>query len=535
MLSAAPALLLAVSLMGAGQTDPPPAAIVDARIVIDPNTTLEKATIVLRDGLIAGVGETLQPPADAEIVDGSGLTVYAGFIDAYTNLGLAATKRTEEQRRSVEGEPTDFARGPSCGMEPANRKGIRAEVNAADVAVLAQDEAAKWRAGGFTSAVVAVGEEYWSGRGALLALSGEPRRNSMLRPSTGMYASFHSYGEGYPTTLMGAMAHLRQSLLDARRHRDVRETYMKKPDGRRPPADPCLEALQDVIERRITVFWLADSEIEIGGALTLAEEFGFPMAIVGGAEAFKVTERLKRAGVPVVLSLKWPKEPKEEKTGDDIRDIKPERLKELERSEWEERVRCAIRLHENGIPFCFTSRGIAPDDVLEKIEQLVSRGRPRETALSALTAAPAALLGVESRLGRLTMGSVANLTVLSGQLGDRRIKVKVVFADGRKWDVGTKKRGPPEIDVAGLWRLTVKDLTASMELKQTDADVAGTIRTPKGEADIEGRVAGRNFEFTFKLGTETREFVGVLKDNKLAGTMKGPEGLDIEWTAVRPE
>src|SRR5436190_1716265 len=63
-------------------------AITNARIVPVSGPTIERGTIVIRNGLIAAVGANVSAPSDARIVDGNGLTVYPGLIDAYTNLAL---------------------------------------------------------------------------------------------------------------------------------------------------------------------------------------------------------------------------------------------------------------------------------------------------------------------------------------------------------------------------------------------------------------------------------------------------------------
>ena len=63
-------------------------AITNARIVPVLGATIERGTVVIRDGLIASVGANVTAPADARVIDGNGLTVYPGLIDSYTNLGL---------------------------------------------------------------------------------------------------------------------------------------------------------------------------------------------------------------------------------------------------------------------------------------------------------------------------------------------------------------------------------------------------------------------------------------------------------------
>jgi imidazolonepropionase-like amidohydrolase len=529
-------LLAALALcpcLGAQDEAPSPVAIVGARIIVDPNTTIESGTVVLRDGMIAAVGADAVAPVDAEVIDGKGLTVYAGFIDGHTTIGLPPTKRTDEQRRIAEGAAVDFTRDALAGMESANRKGVRPELAASELAVIGADDLKKWHAGGFAAAAIAAGEEYWSGRGCFAVLSGAPRRTAFIRPRTGMYAAFKSYGEGYPTTIMGALAHIRQTLLDARHYRELHERYAKKPEGRRPPVDPSLEALGEVLDRKPTVFFDANSPTEISRALALSDEFGFPVAIVGGAEAWKVADLLK-GRAPVVLSLKWPKDPGDEKKkdADEIEEDRPPKLREHEKARWEERVRCALKLHEAGVTFCFSTQGIGPGDLLEKVEKLVERGLPRATAVSALTAAPAALFGVETQLGRVAVGRSASLTVLSGQLGDKKAKVRYVFADGVKVDLEKRKA---EVDVTGAWTVKAKGLEATLDLKQSGADVTGTLKTPKGEGAVTGKVSGRTLEVRATIADARYEFSGDFKNKKLSGTFSGPEGKDVEWSATKPE
>ena len=63
-------------------------AITNARIVTVSGPVIEHGTVVVRNGLIAAAGENVNAPPDARVIDGTGLTVYPGLIDSYTNLGL---------------------------------------------------------------------------------------------------------------------------------------------------------------------------------------------------------------------------------------------------------------------------------------------------------------------------------------------------------------------------------------------------------------------------------------------------------------
>src|SRR5436190_1110364 len=105
-----------------------PIAFKNATVVIAPGQSIEKASILLRRGLIEDVGPQIEFPRDAEVIDGTGLFVYAGFIDGRSTIGLPDTKRSPDQQRVDEGVKADFTREAPPHMEQANRKGLRPEL-----------------------------------------------------------------------------------------------------------------------------------------------------------------------------------------------------------------------------------------------------------------------------------------------------------------------------------------------------------------------------------------------------------------------
>src|SRR5688572_20328851 len=86
--------VVALCLFPAYAVDAQSYAITNARIVTVSGPAIDRGTIVVRNGLIEAVGANLKAPADAQVFDATGLTVYPGFIDALTNLGLTAARPT---------------------------------------------------------------------------------------------------------------------------------------------------------------------------------------------------------------------------------------------------------------------------------------------------------------------------------------------------------------------------------------------------------------------------------------------------------
>jgi adenine deaminase len=121
--------LLAVPIL---QADGPSAfAIRDARIVRVSSPAIERGTLLIRDGLIEGVGENLSIPADAWVIDGNGLTVYPGLIDALSTWGIPepapagpGTQRPAAPVQGPPGPPPPVPRGPED--RPSNSSWVRA-------------------------------------------------------------------------------------------------------------------------------------------------------------------------------------------------------------------------------------------------------------------------------------------------------------------------------------------------------------------------------------------------------------------------
>ncbi|MFO0826257.1 MAG: hypothetical protein U0792_24580 [Gemmataceae bacterium] len=170
---------------------------------------------------------------------------------------------------------------------------------------LDEDAVAPWRRVGFTAQLVTPDGGYFSGTSALVSLSGAVPRDSILRTPVAVHARFgRVIGPEYPTALMGIFAHARQTMLDAgwlKRQWAAFEARGKT--GRRPAADPCLEALAPALDGSLPVAFEANSADEIIRALDFATEFKLKPVIVGGRSAWKVARGLKAEHVPMILRL----------------------------------------------------------------------------------------------------------------------------------------------------------------------------------------------------------------------------------------
>src|SRR5712692_7870049 len=257
------------------QLKPKVFAIGDARVILEPGKTLAKATVVIRDGLIEAVGSEVKSPADALLIDGKGLVVYPGFIDAMSNWGFDPGLRRSEAGPPA---PVDFASEALAATKPDNRKGMTPEFQVATALRMEEEPAEAWRKLGFTAHLIAPDGGMMVGQSALVSLSGATPREAVLRSTVAMHVAFHAApGNDYPRSLMGIVAHCRQTLLDAGYYQRSWAAFERQGrTGHRPPLDPCLDALGSILPsvaqaRKIPVVFEADSKDEIHRALDFAE------------------------------------------------------------------------------------------------------------------------------------------------------------------------------------------------------------------------------------------------------------------------
>jgi imidazolonepropionase-like amidohydrolase len=277
------------------------------------------------------------------------------------------------------------------------------------------------------------------GQSALINLAGDTPQQMIVRSPVAMHVSFTPLRGGtYPGSLLGVFSTLRQMMLDAQRYRDSLQIYERAPRGtRRPDTDRSLEALIPVIEGRMPVVMLANSEREISRALDLANEFKLRLIIAGGREADRVSERLVKQNVPVLLSLNLPR-----RTTAALPEADPEPMRVLR--ERVEAQQTAGKLAKAGVRFAFQSGDLRDiSDLMVNAGRVIENGLSATDALRAFTIWPAEILGVQNQLGSIEAGKIANLTVTRGDLFDRNTRVAHVFIDGRPVEIKPARDSGP--------------------------------------------------------------------------------------------
>lgn len=507
-------------------------ALVGGRIVVAPGQVIENGTLVLRDGVVEAVGANLTPPADARVWDVTGRTLYAGFIESGTTLFLP------EAWKPVAPRADDAPPAATPPAAPAPRTGtyawnsrITPERSAGRALLPDVKGAEKLRALGFTAVNAAPARGIFRGTGALVGTGTSGFNTGLVLPATAQEVGFElgSFTDRtYPTSLMGAMALVRQTLLDAQWYAAAEPATAGR---ERPEANESLAALGPIVRGAQTVLFDTTDELDVPRILGLAAEFKLKVALRGNGTEYRVRDLLAKAKVPVVLPLDFPEVPEVE-VAERAVDLQ---LHELQH--WELAPANAARLAEAGVPIAFTTAKLKKPETefWARVRKAVTRGLSPDTALAALTTTPAGLLGVGATHGTLESGRVANVVVADGDLFKSDVAaIELVWVDGDPFELETWQR----LDVRGTWKLAWTGGKGPEELVIRGAR-PNRPQAKAGDKDLPTSLADKNTLLLFApaelFGTTggTVRLSATGKGDELSGTGELPDGTALRWTATR--
>jgi imidazolonepropionase-like amidohydrolase len=387
----------------------PVLAITNATIHPISSATIERGTIVMRDGKIDAIGANVQVPAGARVIDAAGGHVYPGFINARTTIGI--------------GEPgvrgyDDISEMHDVNAHLRTRMAYHSESETIPVA----------RANGITTVGVAPSGGLFGGEVAVMNLDGWTWEEATLKPSAGITFNFPTAGFGGGRGGRGgapAGEGPERTYDDLRRERDRRlddiirlfdrvRAYARAGAGRTP--DLILEALVPVVEGKVPLVTTVSREQDIKDAIAFAERAKVKMIVSGGTEAPKVAALLKEKNIPVILGgiLTTPSSPD---------------------AFHAETYQIAGELAKAGVKFAFsTGDNTNVRLVPYHAAMSVAWGLDRDDALEALTVNAAEILGVADRVGTLEKGKDANLFIAKGDPLEVRTDITHVVIGGR--DIG---------------------------------------------------------------------------------------------------
>jgi len=508
-------------------------AFINARIVQMPGKIIANGTLVVRNAVIESVGEHVVPPADAQVFDLKGETVYPGLIDLSSDIGVPKPAPPRSRGYFDFSAPTPPAE-PSKGPADWNSK-VKADFEAGSEFVPDPKLAEQLRSQGFTVVLATPQVGIFRGTSSLVNLGEGEAARLVMKRNVAQTVSFEvtgGFGSTYPNSLMGVIALIRQTWLDANWYRRAQESFASNPDQKRPEQNKSLAALADAAQgKQPVVLDVADDLNFLRGA-KIAKEFSLRMWVRGSGFEYRRMDEIKATQLPVIVTLNFPETPSVESPEEAMNYS----LEELQH--WDAAPENPGRLEKAGIPIVLTSATLKnPATFLHQVRTAVERGLAMDDALAALTTTPAHWLGLEKQLGSLEEGKAADFFVADGDLFSEKTKINSVWIDGKEYDV--KKL--PVADPRGVWDFKVSSEPDSLDtfsLKGELEKLSGTLKwNGKNLKILSASFAAERIALDFSgdsIGQKGAiRLSGTVGSNDMVGVGEFPDGNSFTWTALR--
>ena len=404
-------------------------AITGGKLLTISHGTIPDGILVMQGTRILKVGPTgsIPIPPDAQVVDAKGMTVYPGWIDSESNLGLIENELDSNSRDLDESSGEIF---PHMHVSDA----FHAESVHIPIA----------RVNGIVNAIIAPGTaDSMPGQDIFVQLAGRDRDDMILDRDFALPINFSSAqrrdGE-YPSTRMGLAAQLRQTFLEAQEYKRKLDAYSeqtshpvkrrkKESTPERPDRDLKLEALIPYLEGKRTVVLGAYESGDVEVAMGIAREFHLKVVLSHLTHAQSILDEVASWHVPVIIGPLYDL-PRADERYDAVYSLPAELVKRG--------VKIAFASYgadaEHGAPGLGFTR-----DLPYVAGYAVAYGLPYEEALKALTLNPAQIWGVDDRLGSLDVGKTANVVIANGDPLDVTTTVKQVYVAGQAISMETRQ------------------------------------------------------------------------------------------------
>jgi imidazolonepropionase-like amidohydrolase len=519
-------------------------AFTNATIVKDAGTTLSGATMVVKDGRIVSVGAGLPVPAGAVEVDCKGKYLYPSFIDIYTDYG------TPQRPQTTGGGGFNFNQAPQIDNAVKGPYGwnqaIKSEVDVYKVFSVSETTAKPLREAGFGTVLTHVKDGVARGTGAVVTLANEKENLVIIKEKASAHYSFNkgTSGQSYPGSMMGYIALLRQTYLDA-------AWYKTKPftEG----FNATLQSWND--NQGMPQIFESNDKWNDMRADRIGDEFGMQYVIKAGQNEYQRIKDMKSTNATFILPLNYPQ-------AQDVEDPADARFVSLEdMKHWELAPTNPAAFEKAGIPFCITTADLrAVNTFWTNLRKAMEYGLSEAKAMEALTKTPAMTLGIYDKVGSLDAGKFANFLITNGPIFNEKTNILYNYVQGIKYSVkgddniagtynlavntpgGTEKytlevKSSSSLTMFGKDTLNSKFSYDGKQIKLSYAPMARRQRPQQQPGDTTQRRPG-GFPGGFGGGqTQTLPASAIRLSGMSSGTEWNGTGLDslgniLTWTAV---
>lgn len=487
-------------------------AFIHATVHISPTEVLEDATLLEQNGKIIAVGKNVSIPKNTRIFDKSGLHLYPSFVEINSSFGIATPKRNSS--------------GRSAQYDP-NRQGyywndhIISDYSSFSDYSYDAKEADALRKAGFGTVNSHRADGIHRGTSTLIVLSDELQdQDRILNIKAAEHFSFQksvTSNQSYPSSVMGAMALLRQFYYDSRWYEQ----------GNAEQKDLALEAA--LSQKNLPKIFYADDKLNTLRAAKIGQEMELPFKIVASGQEYELLRELKATNAQLILPLNFP-------AAYDAED--PLLMKKITLAQlrhWNQAPMNPAEVEKAGISFALTTAKLkSPTTFLSNLRKAVSYGLSEEKALAALTTIPSQWLNQQNTLGVLKKGALSNFIVTSGPLFDNET---IIYEN---WVKGTPHiiQDHTTLSIDGNYTLVAGEETLEIEIKNSLKKIAVTAKKDSLSFKTKSEYKEHWLYLTL-IDDKEKEYAQlhakVVENSVLSGQGINFDGNTINWSATHSQ
>lgn len=486
-------------------------ALTNATIYVDYQTKIEKGTLIIKGDKVLSCGAQAPVPEGAILLDIAGKFIYPAVVEPYGSYGLPDVERNRGR-----GEPQyeSEKKGP-YGWNDAINATYAAVSEFRPDATKAED----YRKAGIGAMNTFKPDGIMRGTSLFIALSDRPVQESVLSEKAATHYSFHtgSSSQQYPGSIMGMVALLRQTYLDAAWY----ET-----EGRKVQVNLSLDAFNEV-QHLPQIFEANGGKLRVLLADQIGDEFGIRYIIKGSGDEYQRIQEVKATGVSLIIPVDFP-EPYDVEDPLAALEVSLEEMKH-----WEMAPSNARRLSDAGIEFAFTTSGLKnPAELWAQLRKAIDYGLTETQALKAVTHTPAKYIRVENKVGALKQGMLANFFVASGNIFEEETRIHQTWVQGQKYEYSELN----PVDHSGSYELNVGDKAYSMEISGEPGSHTGRlVLTDTTDRKINLLIRENRITMSYAETDESNDMrlTGWMSGRNFSGNGLTAAGEWIAWSAIR--
>ncbi|WKN44749.1 amidohydrolase family protein [Tunicatimonas pelagia] len=485
----------------------------NATVVVDYQTTLQNASLLIEDGFIEAVGNNITAPAGTRTINLQEKYIYPSFVDLYSHYGLSEVQKSSGFRWGVAEKLGPQTKGPF-----SQNDAIKSQYSAADDFTLNEEQAQVYRELGFGTVLTNKQDGIARGSSALVTLTNVTANEALIMPEA---ASHYSFAKGsstqyYPISKMGFIALLRQTYLNADWYQsENNEDYV----------DQSLEAWIDL--QNLPQIFDAPGWVQILRADKLGDEFGQQYIIRGNGDEYQRLAEVKATNAPLIVPVNFP----DAYDVDDPYDAENVDLADM--MHWELAPANLGMLAQEGILFAITSEGTKDGKTfLKNLRKAVQYGLPEDAALRALTATPSELVRADGQLGSLQAGAIANFIITSDNIFNEGALIYENWVQGKAFIINEMDAN----DLRGEYILAVGDESYPLQVSGQPGKLKFQIvPDDTTKIDVTSDVTQETITLAFAPNATQSERIrlsGWIEGQKLQGRGKLPDGEWVSWEAT---